>query len=629
MVIHTLEREYRVLHRKQDTEYFEILVCQNERDEAETYYTLLRFFKKEEIRWLLEQTVPEEEITGDFADYRESFIWNDSLIMVFLRKEGLKIEEWLQKESHPLSLRLEIGKRLLERLLMLNMPGYLLGSILNAQCILITEALEVAIRYEPSEIVFENQGQQENLSESFYRIFLHLFEEEEKGQPDTGIHSFLEQLRQQPGQDIFCIYQSYVRMQDNLEESKDIPGESGTLQQPLESFKGYVKLGKYYVAVKFVISLICLSISLVLIYIFCIQPALKSEFSIRTMMKNSFFFEGKLSGTGRENYENGTLKYEGEFAQGVYEGEGKLYGKNGIMRYEGEFAQGVYEGSGKLYDKNGIVRYEGEFKQGVYEGKGKLYDKNGVIKYEGEFVQGLYEGSGKLYDKNSVMRYQGDFVAGVCQGEGTRYDKKGNVLYQGGFANGSYEGMGMLFRGKTVIAQGEFKEGKFLTGTAILYNEKNIPIYEGEIVNGKKQGNGKQYEEETGTLIYDGTFAEGEYEGSGKLFDENTGILIYEGEFYHGSFHGNGKLYDKETQLLLYEGEFRLGLYDGEGILYDATGGKVYQGQFRLGRYHGLGRLYQPETGEMMIEGEFRNGYPLMPEEDSLIKEEIIWEPTK
>ena len=72
MVIRSPKQEYKVLHRKRGAEYFDVLICQDEREEADTRYTVLQFFRKEEIRWLLEQDLPEQEPAGDFVDYRES-----------------------------------------------------------------------------------------------------------------------------------------------------------------------------------------------------------------------------------------------------------------------------------------------------------------------------------------------------------------------------------------------------------------------------------------------------------------------------------------------------------------------------------------------------------------------------
>ena len=50
---------------------------------------------------------------------------------------------------------------------------------------------------------------------------------------------------------------------------------------------------------------------------------------------------GVKYGEGKEYYENGNLKYEGEFKDGVYDGEGTLYDKYGDETFSGTWEEGV------------------------------------------------------------------------------------------------------------------------------------------------------------------------------------------------------------------------------------------------------------------------------------------------
>ncbi|MDE7298714.1 MAG: hypothetical protein K2N94_07775 [Lachnospiraceae bacterium] len=196
MIISTLERDYRVIHRGRETENFEVLLCRTGQETGGADCTLLRFFDREEIRRILEQNLLRRGITESFTDYRESFIWHGDLVMVFRRREGTTLGHYLRTECPPPGRRLEIGRRLLERLLLMNMPDYLLAGILNEKCILVTEGGEVAIRYEPDEIHCREQEREESLRSCFCRIFsLLLSEGQEK--PAAGIRRFLEQLEKE------------------------------------------------------------------------------------------------------------------------------------------------------------------------------------------------------------------------------------------------------------------------------------------------------------------------------------------------------------------------------------------------------------------------------------------------
>lgn len=212
MVIHGTDQDYSIIYRKQIEQDMEILIGKAEAEDR--YVTLLRFYQKEDIQWLLGQNLLAQGISGNFEDYRGSFLWQDCLFLVFTRREGMALSEWLDREKPDLSRRLEAGRHLLERLLLLNMPEYLLSSILNEDCILVIGEQKVIIRYEPEEWVGRNPEPEKQLKQLFYRIFLRLFQAEASPQIYKEIYDFLEQLKQEPYQDIFHIYQCYDRLQD-------------------------------------------------------------------------------------------------------------------------------------------------------------------------------------------------------------------------------------------------------------------------------------------------------------------------------------------------------------------------------------------------------------------------------
>lgn len=225
MVIHGMNQDYSVIYRKQTEQEFEILICKGEAEDR--YFTLLRFYQKEDIHWLLGQNLLKQEISGNFEDYKGSFLWQDCLFMVFIRREGMALSRWLDQENPSLPQRLEMGRCLLERLLLLNMPEYLLGSILNEECILVMEQQKVIIRYEPEELMRSSQEPEKQLNPLFYRIFLRLFQEEASEQICKEIYDFLEQLNQEPYQDIFHIYQCYDWLQESM------AGKENSLRRPL------------------------------------------------------------------------------------------------------------------------------------------------------------------------------------------------------------------------------------------------------------------------------------------------------------------------------------------------------------------------------------------------------------
>ncbi|WP_414732045.1 toxin-antitoxin system YwqK family antitoxin [Acetobacterium carbinolicum] len=111
------------------------------------------------------------------------------------------------------------------------------------------------------------------------------------------------------------------------------------------------------------------------------------------------FVNGLASGQGKLYEENGKLKYIGNFANGYASGQGRIFDANGKLKCEGNFARlpsnqvnskdpSVPNGHCKEYYDNGQLKYEGEFVNGVWHGEGRSYDRNGRLIFKGKFVYG-------------------------------------------------------------------------------------------------------------------------------------------------------------------------------------------------------------------------------------------------
>ena len=82
-------------------------------------------------------------------------------------------------------------------------------------------------------------------------------------------------------------------------------------------------------------------------------------------------YQLKRNGEGIEYYDNGKIKYEGNFVNDKYEGEGKFYETNGEI-YIGQFKKGEKHGNGCII-KDGYIIFEGQFNNGYP--KKKIYSE--------------------------------------------------------------------------------------------------------------------------------------------------------------------------------------------------------------------------------------------------------------
>ena len=361
---------------------------------------------------------------------------------------------------------------------------------------------------------------------------------------------------------------------------------------------------------------------------------------------NKLIFEGeykhgKKNGKGKEFYELGYVKFEGEYINGekikgkgyntsgkvimeIDDGKGKEYYNNGKIQFEGEYKNGK-RWNGKGYDYNGNETFE--IKDG--KGWGNEYNYYGNLIYKGGFLYGKKYGKGTLY-WNNIIEYEGEFINDLKNGQGKEYDVFNNrqLIYEGNYLNGKWNGNGKK------------------------YNEKGILVYEGGFMKGKRNGEGKEYDEVSGELIFEGEYLndmkykgkeykkgelrfEGEYlngcryNGKGKETDINAQKILvfeFEGEYINGKLVGKAKKYYDNQKIkfegeykdgvgkeyydngkICYEGEYLSGQRHGKGKEYDKNGKLIYEGEFIYDQREGIGKEYN-EKGLLIFEGEYKNG---------------------
>ena len=291
---------------------------------------------------------------------------------------------------------------------------------------------------------------------------------------------------------------------------------------------------------------------------------------------------------GTEYYENGIIKYRGEYKNNYYYGKGQLFYKTGQLKYDGDFINNKYHGTGKKYDELGNLVYIGQFKQNDYYGKGKLYNEN-IIVYDGEFKNNLFNGEGIKYTGETIY-YKGEFKNGNFDGQGNIYSSNKHLIYSGQFEGGLYHGYGKLYDNNTYTL-----------------------IYKGQFLNNKYNGFGYSYNKDTGVIETVGNFIDGTLENGTRTilvkmnFSGKNIEYTYTGKTINNIPNGNGLLSiidNDNIETKIYEGEFENGQLSGQGKLY-ANNILLYNGSFKNSKYNGQGILYlENETQE----GRFENG---------------------
>lgn len=645
MIIQRLDRCYEVLRQLSSTSRMAEFLCQE--PQLQEAYLLVRISEPTLAKRFTQFL--EEKIRGtEFPDYKECFQSDGNFYAVFTYSLDRTMADKLGMENCTGRERTEMVRSLLEQMLLRNPHPYFMRNALQPDMITVDDGLNVDWNYHLDEVMTFDYCTMEAVCQRLADVIKLLFEEELQRERCPLLFSYLHALEEGKMSDYLELYRKFMPVYETLCEEEEGYLPQTFLQRCWEtcrkiidkpdSLKGYLRLGKRYVAKKLAFVTVLLFGLVILSLIWILYLWVQPQPLTKTMVIHSQDMEdytGKVRLVGDLEADN--VIFVGTLAEGRFNGQGTLYDPEGNLKYEGEFSQGLYQGSGLLY-QSGELLYQGGFSGGLYEGNGTLYYPDGNIRYRGSFSQGLYEGVGALFYENGVTFYEGEFFQGKKSGSGKMYKENGELLYDGAFSQDRYEGEGTLYDNGQTVCQGCFHLGVLVSGTAVYYDmmgnllyqgsisnglydgqgklfSEGILIYEGGFSEGNYQGSGRKYQVATGKLLYDGMFEQGEYSGEGRLYDEDTGGLLYEGSFYQSLYDGEGKLYDPECGYLIYEGSFRESQYDGQGKSY-AAGMLAYEGEFLLGTYNGRGILYDQTTGAVVFDGVFYNNQPMVVEPD-------------
>lgn len=282
--------------------------------------------------------------------------------------------------------------------------------------------------------------------------------------------------------------------------------------------------------------------------------------------------EGKL-----DWYENGKLRYSGNWVKGDIEGDGTLYYPDGS------------ESSG-IWLKNNLVtkmvdyadnygEYHGYIENGKpsIRGTKKYYD--GAM-YSGEWKNGLFDGEGTFVKDGITM--VGTWRAGKPHGKMLQISASGESV-SGNWSDGNISGSSRIEMGNGDVYVGDMLDGKF-DGRGC-YSFASGERYTGTFKEGLQDGEGtyasKKYK-------YSGHWEEGWINGEGEMRFANGDW--YKGNFVENEMYGVGEYHFKKTGDK-YVGEFVDGQINGLGTLYMGDG-CVYEGEFESGRIKGDGTLY-------------------------------------
>lgn len=208
MIIKSLNNSYEVIVKKEVNEQYEVMLCSDMNDKERKYLVIC--IKAKNIIDIMIDDLMLQLKNIAFEDYNECFSGKGYLYAVFSYSVfpdiRTKIPECMLNE------RLDIGKRLLERIILINIPYYFLYCALNERNVTITNALDVRFNYYPDETERYNEIGINEIRERVYIIFGMLFESEILLHTSADIDMFMKKLSGDEFDDIFGIYRLYCTL---------------------------------------------------------------------------------------------------------------------------------------------------------------------------------------------------------------------------------------------------------------------------------------------------------------------------------------------------------------------------------------------------------------------------------
>jgi antitoxin component YwqK of YwqJK toxin-antitoxin module len=183
---------------------------------------------------------------------------------------------------------------------------------------------------------------------------------------------------------------------------------------------------------------------------------------------NQLDAQGKRHGIWKKLYQNGNLRYIGQFEHGKEVGTFKFYPITGekhpmvikkfnkttdLATVEYYSTKGVLESTGQMSGKKRIGQWtyffaDGKtvmsienYKDGLLDGELKIFYKSGKLTELSHYKNGKKHGNSLRYSDEGVLMENLTYKDGVIHGPAVIYDEKGEVFARGSYENGIKAGI--------------------------------------------------------------------------------------------------------------------------------------------------------------------------------------------
>lgn len=206
MIIQTLNRDYYMIQRLIHTKEMDIYLCRE--DNSHSIYRLIRLKQEDLIKAAISVFMDQKDNKAN-KEFVECFPKENEFYVVFHHCENVTLKQKLESEQSSLVERLEIGKNIIEKIILLNIPLFMQYEALQESNLCVASSLDIGFNFTLESIKEKDSIDIYNVSKALAAVFRICFAKELEMDASEDINSFIEYLELGKYENYFHIYQAY------------------------------------------------------------------------------------------------------------------------------------------------------------------------------------------------------------------------------------------------------------------------------------------------------------------------------------------------------------------------------------------------------------------------------------
>ena len=258
MIIESANCSYPVIGYLGHDETKDIYLCERGEDRSRCSVIRIRDSQllAKSVEFLYDQVAKES-----FSDLMECFVFQEHLHLVFRFHQGERLEEMIRSRLLSLEERLQIAKKILEKMVLQEMHCYFQSHCLRLENIYVTRSLDISFDYTIEELSRWSQFTMRDVQDRLIALIEFLFEEELKKEVLDPLKEYIAFLKKET-------YGTYLELYDQFQQVRQ--QVLGISKKEMEipktwSFRLWDRIKKRFPMIKRTITLTVLVLGLILL----------------------------------------------------------------------------------------------------------------------------------------------------------------------------------------------------------------------------------------------------------------------------------------------------------------------------------------------------------------------------